>query len=452
MTDSRQPVDIIIFVEHIVREFNIATCLKYLGHQQADDVTIEVCSLPFGFYDALNTYLPRVVLMPSVGFFDDPQTKGRIIHEVWPDTIIVNLAWEQFFHNWEKDYRVPQSDYEREEAIYLAWGQEYVDYLTRNGVNPNQIHVNGNLSCAIYDKPYSNYLPTREDLAAEHGLDASKRWLFFPENYFFAFQTNHQLNGRAEVGGHKKGLYDFRTWSQKSLEIVIDWLQKIALAEDIEIIFRPRPAIPLDRYESLFGRKVSSLPPNLHLIKSGSVKEWVLASELVVSSNSTTMLESTYADKPTFRLAPIEVPHLFTHDWLHDVPAVRTYADLEQFVQSPPAPTPELQAYLDANANKALTPLPGAIAFALDQLQQSKNTITHPSFSQSGFDAAFQRRYQHTFGERVKLWLKRKQKQISLRLTKVLPFFPAPLATHRSDKFTRDDVVKSVATWEEILG
>ena len=70
---------------------------------------------------------------------------------------------------------------------------------------------------------------------------------------------------------------------------------------------------------------VNTLPKNLHIIKTGTTREWILVSDAIFSSYSTSLIESAVACKPSFMLAPVEFPDYLNADWHSMIPHVATY-------------------------------------------------------------------------------------------------------------------------------
>jgi hypothetical protein len=62
---------------------------------------------------------------------------------------------------------------------------------------------------------------------------------------------------------------------------------------------------------------------NLHFIKDESVREWILASDMVASSYSTSLIEAAIADKPVYMVEPVPIPESLYSDWYDFVPRLR---------------------------------------------------------------------------------------------------------------------------------
>ncbi len=76
--------------------------------------------------------------------------------------------------------------------------------------------------------------------------------------------------------------------------------------------------------DHLISKVMKASPRRFHLIKQGSAREWVIASDTVVSSYSTVLIEGVLAGKSVLRVAPEPTPGALHYDWCDLVPAAET--------------------------------------------------------------------------------------------------------------------------------
>lgn len=69
--------------------------------------------------------------------------------------------------------------------------------------------------------------------------------------------------------------------------------------QDVKIVFRPHPSENFDFFKMTFGNDTRII-----VDRSYSVMPWILASELVIGSTSTTLVESSALNKPTLSFLP----------------------------------------------------------------------------------------------------------------------------------------------------
>lgn len=321
-----------IFVEHVARELDVACALKHWltsSHGQ----TVELAPLVDGLEETLRGPAPRVVVLPYAYSAADLGTRQILAR--WPDSAYVNLAYEQVLHNLNKGFKAPRDRFVQHHVLHVAWGEFYARYLREHGVAPENVWINGNPTLALYAPPYAAYYRDRAELAREHGLEPTRRWVLIPENYAAAFYTDAMLADYIRRGYKPEQAHGFREFARASLRTVIAWCRESAESSPVEMIVRPRPAIP----ESLFAATCRGFlngdwPARLHVIKRGTVREWILAADVVASSWSTTLIDAAIAGKPICMLMPFAYPDFLRADWYDHVPPLRTSADFRHAIES----------------------------------------------------------------------------------------------------------------------
>jgi surface carbohydrate biosynthesis protein len=325
-----EPIDILYFFEHKARELDNACVVKAILEQR-EGVSIEIASIAHGLEAAFTQYNPQVVVLPyCVAVYE--ANLDRIVSR-WPQARYVNLAYEQVLGVAQKDLNSPKDDFARDYVIHHAWGEFFADYLKSHAVPEEHIAVNGNPTYALYRPPYSNYYgDARAELAARFGLDPEKRWVFVPENYGWAFFRDNMIRARIRRGFPAQDAHRYRDFARDSMTEVAKWWRDAAKIEAIELIVRPRPAVPKDSFIETVREMAGEVPDQLHIIKHGSVREWILCSDVVVSSYSTSLLEAAVAGKPIFMFYPLEYPKFLYSEWYQLVDQVTTKEAFEQAI------------------------------------------------------------------------------------------------------------------------
>ncbi|MEA3352073.1 MAG: hypothetical protein U9Q82_15820 [Chloroflexota bacterium] len=310
-------VDILYFIEHTARELDIACAVKYLA-QNKYNLRVEICSIAVGLGDTLARYQPEVVALPYCVSVHDLGLAQIVSH--WPRARYINLSFEQLLGKTQKKFKAPRDDFSRQYVFHHAWGEFFAQYLQANHVTRSQIAVNGNPSYMLYRCPYKAYYQPRKELAQQYGLDPEKRWVFIPENYGWAFFEDHMLRDRIRRGFDPDDAYRYRDFARDSLRAAAGWWRDASKLDSIELIVRPRPAIPREQFIETVRAMAGDVPKTLHFIKQGTVREWILASDMIFSSYSTTLLEAAVAQKPLSMLMPFPFPDFLYAPW-YDVAA-----------------------------------------------------------------------------------------------------------------------------------
>jgi surface carbohydrate biosynthesis protein len=320
-TASPQPVDLLLFVEHAARELDVAAAVT--ARLRTDHgLRVQVAPTFHQLQRTLARYEPRAVAVPYFMGCSD-HAIDRIVTR-WPHASYLNLAYEQVYNRFTASYKCPRDAVSQSHVLHHAWGEGYRRYLQGHGVPADHVAVNGNPVFALYREPYVHALPSRDDLAARHGLDAGRRWVLVPENYSFAFVSRAAALRR---WGRKEPAQALgsRQFAAESLAATAAWWKRAAAEHsEIELIVRPRPAIDSRLFLRRLREMIGTLPPNLHVIKDGAVREWIVASDVVFSSFSTTLIEAAVARRPIYAMQPVPMPDYFRLDFLDRVQTVTT--------------------------------------------------------------------------------------------------------------------------------
>ena len=437
-------IDILYFVEHVARELDIACAVKAIIERDTA-LTVEIASITHHLDETLTTFGPSVVALPYCVAIHEAGL-DKIVSR-WPAAEYVSLSYEQVLGQAQKDLNSPKDEFAKKFVLYHAWGDFFAEYLQSHAVPPEHIYVNGNPSYALYQPPYADYYGNqREALAAQFGLDAAKRWVFIPENYGWAFFEDHMVRARIRRGFDPAQAYEYRDFARDSLRDASVWWREAAKIDELEVIIRPRPAIPAQTFIDRVREYAGDLPDRLHFIKHGTVREWVLAADVVVSSYSTTLLEAAAAHKPVYMMAPRPFPALLHADWYAITDQLETQAEYlaaltqneipENWVDLENWLAPLMMSRGDAIANiahmlttkangKLSTPPPLEIARQLERITAVR---LYRLARKHGWKL-----YQNIL---IALGMKTQDQIWTL---------------HESDAITPDEIVRRVARWREIL-
>lgn len=320
-------IDVLYLIEHTAREMDVACLVK--AHLERDHgLSVEIRNMYLHARDNLREFNPKLVAYPFFYF-----AQGALATEdyvaAWPDAVHFNVAWEQLHYKAHWQIKRPADEFTRNNVVHHAWGDFYRDYLLEFGTDPDNIIVNGHPAYKLYHEPYRNRYCTREYLAAKYGLDPEKRWVFVPENYRWAFVGN-KVDFFAKLGGDANEIEELRLFSRKSLAKLLRACNGLAKKSGVEVIFRTRPAIDTTVMLDFFFEKVGPAVPELKFIKKESVREWILASDMVVSSYSTSLLEAAVAGKPAYMFVPLPIPESLHLHWYDIAPQLTSIGEMLQ--------------------------------------------------------------------------------------------------------------------------
>ena len=320
-------IDVLWLVEHTVREMDVACAVKSLA-QARYGMNITIRNIYLHANEVMREYFPSIVVFPFLYRISDLAINDYV--EAWPGAIYFNLAWEQVHYKAHLRMKAPGDVFTRNKVTHHAWGEFYKNYLIKSDVPSEHIFVNGNPAYQLYKEPYNKYFKQRGQLAQENGIDPAKRWVFVPENYKWAFFSDEKLKRSAEKGGNMEEHLKMRAFCRESLAQVLKWCNETGKNDALEIIFRPRPATNSQHMETFFRENVNGTSTHLHFTKADTVRDWIMASDVVFSSYSTSLIESAIAGKPIYMLEPIPIPESLYCDWYELVPRIHSIAEFEE--------------------------------------------------------------------------------------------------------------------------
>ena len=318
-----QTVDVLYCIEHVARELDIACAVRCLARRR-HGLNMHVTSVVECTNGHARDYRPRLIAVPY--FFSRRDPGVRDLLRLFPGARVVNLALEQLLSEGNKKFRSPKDEAARHQVLHLAAGDFFRDFLCEHGVRPENVTIVGCPPGVLYRTPYRVFFDRkRETFARRYGLDADKPWLFFPENFGAAFLGRSAIRFRVRRGADPAEVYAYRDFARDSFREIMPWCRDAAAMGTVEVIIRPRPATARDAFVHAFEEIAGDVPKcNLHFIKDHSIREWILASDLVVSSYSTSLIEAAIARKPIALLAPVPFCESVRTDWCDVPPRITT--------------------------------------------------------------------------------------------------------------------------------
>ena len=320
-----QNIDVVYLYEHVARELDVACAVKCIAEQHYG-IRIQLVQYPTGVPRALSQFRPRVVALPFC--YTEHEYSDLCLLD-WRKSVCFNVAWEQLLYHGNREAKTPRGEFSCKHVIHHAWGDFFCEYLQERGIPKEHIFVNGNPAYMLYEEPYRQYFDQRSDLASKHQIDPAKRWIFFPENYNWAFYPEGKLKSFIRQGQHRDEVFAMRHFCHLSLEEVIKWCGAVASHDNVELIIRPRPNIPFDDFRSVVQRIIPAIPERMHFIKDGSIREWIMASDVVISSYSTSLIEAAVVGKTAYMLEPYPIPGSLYMDWHDLIPHINTQSEFQ---------------------------------------------------------------------------------------------------------------------------
>ena len=251
-----------------------------------------------------------------------------LVYDMYGDSVsYVNMNWEQLISRANEEYKKPQDDFVKKCVNHIAWNTHFKDYLVNSGVSEGSIKITGNPANQKMYRMLDQKQDWRKKLSIEHHLDKDKKWLFMPMNYGWAFSSDGLINAKIKKGYPEQIAWKYREYSKKCLVKFLFFVD--AISEEYEIIVRPHPSITIDDYINVFEKELGYVPNNVTLNKAYSIREWIVASDLVGSSWSTSVWDAYSIGKPVFLFTPYERPEWLDVWWNDEVANLVSFTGVE---------------------------------------------------------------------------------------------------------------------------
>jgi hypothetical protein len=119
--------------------------------------------------------------------------------------------------------------------------------------------------------------------------------VFLPENCNWAFYDDAMLAELIRSGQPAAQVAALREVVTTSFEAAMRWCAALARRSDLELIIRPRPSTAPDHFPKRVEEVVGPLPLRMSVTARDTVRDWILASDVVISSYSTALIEAAVA-------------------------------------------------------------------------------------------------------------------------------------------------------------
>lgn len=270
----------------------------------------------------------RLAMLPF--YYDDRDLQRYLYRGGVANSWVVNLAYEQMHLECGRPYLLPDGQFAKESMLHCAWGPRFRDLLVDHGIPPEHIRLTGHLRFDIYH--HRSLLMSREALATRFGLDPDKPWLLIPGSFNLAYITE-TLRADLLQRGYEIG-DDLIEVTRQTRDHFLKLLDTVSAAcPDVEVILRVHPA----GYESeaVYAGPASDRP-NLHVVASFDLANWIVQSALVVVWNSTSAMEALVAGVPVVAFEPEPYTDVFDYDVGRIVPRLTTESDVVDLVRALP--------------------------------------------------------------------------------------------------------------------
>ena len=281
-------MNVIIFYEHLTREWNAVQSLK--KGLEARGARVRAYSIIFqrtvAIIDAF-FHRPDVIFLPwfvseSHEKMLDPITRFA------PNVVLINQHQEQVGSPRSESLLVPVTEIAKNGCYHFAWGEHFRDVMLKYGVEADLVKITGN----IRNDAAKSTAVDKQTLAETYGLDPNKKWVLFAENrgWLSMRATEATYLELIAQGSTREELDASLHYEQESLRKLAEDMSKLddTFFSEFELIYRPHP-----------GTQVFiEVPKAARIISERSIYDWICASSLYITCESTSIFEADLCGVP----------------------------------------------------------------------------------------------------------------------------------------------------------
>ena len=265
-------VDFLIFYEHINREIENDTLVKYELEKRGYSCEIIQFMGPGLYKYSKRKNKAKVVVTPWLRYNSNVYKYIQFAKKPYK---LVNLQWEQVYNKRGIACGLVATHGEAKKAYHTCWGENSRARLEDMGVPKGNLKIVGAMQ-QDYGRPiFKNYYLPREEIAKQFNLSNEKPWILFVSSFAYATFPESALKAMAEKYGD--AIFETARQHRESQALFLDWVEEYLKRCDNEFIYRPHPS------ERLAARlsELESKYPNFHVISDYSVKQWAKVSDRV---------------------------------------------------------------------------------------------------------------------------------------------------------------------------
>lgn len=296
-------MNVIIFYEHIVREWDAVQRLKSLYEKSGDRAeTFSISFERMKAYKYAKKHIPDVMFVQT--FVDSEQEEWySIFLDLNKNLKIINLHQEEIGSRISEKLTLPTTPFAKNGIFHFIWGEHYKSLLLSYGVRDDRIVITGNARNDFRNTAHTS----KEELAAAYGLSPSKKWILFAENrgWYIGRTSDERSMEVIRQIITRRGLTDEQFYrsvreEKENLNAFADQMRLLTedFGREFEFIYRPHPGTVLN-YE---------LPKWVHIIGDRPIYDWISCCDLYLTCESTSIFEAEMMGKPCAFVPSVNIP------------------------------------------------------------------------------------------------------------------------------------------------
>ncbi|MBR1796586.1 MAG: hypothetical protein IJ757_01010 [Clostridiales bacterium] len=313
--------NIVLVYEHKAREMESILLIQYELRRRGHNVelfhTHELNRKKYIFNS------PDVVVTPFL--YGNAELDKYVFETFGRIKRICNLQWEQVYNGTSKqnNKRTPKEN--AKYATHICWGKNSYNRLMANGC------INAKLTGAPHmdflKKEFRTWYLSRDTLFEKYGLVRNNKTILFISSFSYlglSDERMEEIKARADFDP-----YYFRDLTEKSRDIIFSWFEKVLIEQpDVTIVYRPHPG---ELYDDKI-KKMCERFNNMKCIADESVKQWIVACDVILNWYSTAGVEAYFAGKNNIFLRPVPFPTDMEFEMFESVCTAMTLDDFVSLI------------------------------------------------------------------------------------------------------------------------
>ena len=286
-------VDVLIIIEHKVRELESACLLKYQFEKKGYSVKIDSIYpnkeiLPL-------KYIAKIIFIPWA-YNDKDMSYIKCFLKHSPNAKIINLHHEQYSGQDDKNICLPLG--ESVELYHISWGKKFTNGLKKSGVLDNRVFTVGNIKLDFYKNELRNIHLKRSELSSKYNIPIKKKWALFIAN-------GYHLMSKSKIESISHSDSEINIKKDTAIKCRIDFLEYVDryLSDNLNTVFiyRPHPVYAdIDKQEKEIVKLRKKYPNNFFIISDLTISNWLVNSDICISFHSTSAAETCMCSKPYY--------------------------------------------------------------------------------------------------------------------------------------------------------
>lgn len=326
MKKQVEELDFLIIYEHKVRELENMCLIKYELDKRGYKVLIKHVEDLESLEAVKPIYHTKVLL--TMACYRNSTLEWHAKDFVSFDKVI-DMQWENIVYPKDekagvfKNYTGIGKD-----VVRVSWGESNRKRLLEAAhMDPGNIKLVGHVGMDFLRDELKGYYRSKEDLFGEYGLPMDKKVLLFASPFYADNLSEKYITEMCSRHGEDwRDYYDFMMKSERT---ILEWMERLCQErDDILIIYRPHPG-HIGRHMAEVAKRCE----NFKVISELSVKQWIIASDIIYTGNSSTIVEAFFAGKMCHLLFPYEVTEGYEHHLISKGRKITTYEAFNRTVE-----------------------------------------------------------------------------------------------------------------------